>query len=154
MARRVRAGWGLAWLGGAGKSRPGGAGEAGLGTAGLGKARRGRAGVVWQGAAWHGLARPGAARQAIRHGTMFGNFTKFGEIDMHFDMDKDNSLADDVYETMERALSEENAAAAALLGALWLALHGGYTRELAEAIRPEMARHDEDSPSLLREVHP
>lgn len=72
---------------------------------------------------------------------------------MYVDTEKDNSLADDVFAVMERAMDEEQGAAAAILACVWTALHGGYTREVAEAIRPVMALHDEDSPSLLREVH-
>lgn len=71
---------------------------------------------------------------------------------MHFDLDKDNSLADDVYAVLSRALDEGNSATAAVLGALWAALHGSYTREVADAIRPVMARHDEDWPLLIREA--
>jgi hypothetical protein len=72
---------------------------------------------------------------------------------MYIDYEKDNSLADDVFTVMLRAMEEDNGAAAAVLGCLWAALHGSYTREVAEAIRPVMARHDEGWPLLIREVH-
>lgn len=83
---------------------------------------------------------------------MFTDFVKIKDLEMYIDPEKDHSLADDVFAVLERAIDEEKGAAAAILGALWLALHGGYTREVAEAIRPAMARHDEDSPMLLRET--
>lgn len=83
---------------------------------------------------------------------MFTDFVKIGDLEMMLDMDKDNSLADDVYAVLERAMDEEKGAAAAILSSLWLALHGNFTREVAEAIRPVMERRGEDSPMLLRET--
>lgn len=55
---------------------------------------------------------------------------------MHFDPDKDNSLADDLFTVLERAVEEQAHATAAILAATWSALHENRTHELAEAIAP------------------
>lgn len=68
-----------------------------------------------------------------------------------FHDDKDDSLADDVYTVLERALDEDQAAAGAVLATLWTALHDGRTRELAEAVRPFAAQYDSPARFFLRE---
>lgn len=71
---------------------------------------------------------------------------------MHLDIDKENSLADDVYAVIERAMNEGHGAVAATIGTVWTAMHGGYIHELLEAIRPVMSRHADDSPLFFREI--
>lgn len=55
---------------------------------------------------------------------------------MHFDPDKDDSIADEVYLLIERAIDEQRHALAAILSSTFCAIHENRTRELAEAVRP------------------
>lgn len=77
---------------------------------------------------------------------------KIGNIKMYVDTEKDHSLADDLFAVLERAMDEGQGAAAAALACVWSGMHGGYTHELLEAIRPVMSRHADDSPLFFREV--
>lgn len=55
---------------------------------------------------------------------------------MHFDPDHDDSLADDLFAVIERAIAERQHALSAVLSVAFNSLHDGTTRELAELIRP------------------